>query len=140
MDDKKLKEARQRAEKAVHDMADGALKVSAFEVILARLLAEEGGGVAPSKTARRGGRAGRDRVAGGEGPTTVSGRILGVKEDGFFGAQRTLPAVREELRSRGWHYPLTTLSGSMQRLVRDRALRRERVKSGNKRIWAYSNP
>jgi len=44
------------------------------------------------------------------------GRILAIRSEGFFKTQRSLGEVRESLGSRGWHYPLTTLSGVMQAL------------------------
>ncbi len=75
-----------------------------------------------------------------EQPGTLTGRILAIRSEGFFKTQRSLGEVRESLGSRGWHYPLTTLSGVMQALVRQRELRRERMSVGNKQVWKYSNP
>jgi hypothetical protein len=69
----------------------------------------------------------------------LPGRVLSLKTDGFFKSQQTLSAVRDELRRRGWHYPVTSLSGPLQLLVRQRELRREQIKDGNKKIWKYSN-
>ena len=126
--------ARKRAEHAVDGMVDGPLKVAAFQTILARLLA----------TADSGQPANRSPLQVTSGPTedpgTLTGRVLLVKAEGFFKAQRNLSEVREILRTRGWHYPLTSLSGAMQALVRQRQLRRERVSSGSKQVWKYSNP
>lgn len=66
-------------------------------------------------------------------------RILALRGDGFFGAQRAISEIRTELATRGWHYPLTTLSGRLQALVQQRHLRREKVKEGRKKVWRYSN-
>jgi hypothetical protein len=128
-----LIQARKRAERAVEGMQDGALKTAAFQTILAKLLndADPGEGIqAASKVPTR----------KGKQPDTLTGRVLAVKDEGFFKTQRSLGEVREELGSRGWHYPVTTLSGAMQGLVRQRQLRRERVSDGKKRLWKYSNP
>jgi hypothetical protein len=127
--------ARKRAERAVEDMEDGPLKIAAFQSILAKLLRESDseGGIRPESPAAA------DRT--GKQATTLTGRIIAVKAEGFFKVQRSLSEVREVLGARGWHYPLTTLSGAMQSLVgRSGALRRERVSDGKKKVWRYSNP
>ena len=133
MADDSLVQARKRAERAVAGMAKGPLKTAAFQTILAKLLADAGSGEqiqpAPSKA-----QSGRKQQ-----PSTLTERILAIRSEGFFKPQRSLSEVREALGSRGWHYPLTTLSGVMQALVRRRELRRERVSVGNKQVWKYSN-
>jgi hypothetical protein len=80
-------------------------------------------------------------IAGVNSPNgnSCSSRILALREDGFFAAQRTISEIRSELATRGWHYPLTTLSGVLQTLVQRRHLRREKVKDGKKKVWRYSN-
>jgi hypothetical protein len=134
MADDPLVLARKRAERAVEGMADGPLKIAAFQAILTKLLAESD----PGEQVQRGSvKAPVGRV---EQPDTLTGRILVIRSEGFFKTQRSLGEVREALGSRGWHYPLTTLSGVMQRLVRQRQLRRERGAAGNKNVWKYSNP
>jgi hypothetical protein len=128
-----LIQARKRAERAVEGMQDGPLKTAAFQTILAKLLNDsdsEEGIQTVSKVPTRKGRQ----------PDTLTGRVLAVKDEGFFKTQRSLGEVREALGSRGWHYPVTTLSGAMQGLVRQRQLRRERVSDGKKKVWRYSNP
>ena len=134
MSDKKLVEVRKRAERAVEGMAEGPLKIAAFQTILATLLADSDRGEevqrAPGEVVGR---------RGGD-PNTLRGRILVIKSEGFFKEQRTLGEVREALGTRGWHYPVTTLSGTMQSLVRRRELRRERTGAGGKQAWKYSNP
>jgi hypothetical protein len=134
MADDPLTRARKRAEGAVEGMDDGPLKVAAFQTILAKLLADS----APAE--RMGRTPARPARGVEEQPDTLRGRVLAIKSEGLFKTQRTMSEVREALGSRGWHYPLTTLSGVMQALVRQRHLRRERVAIGNKRVWKYSNP
>lgn len=139
MDANRLIALRKQAEKAVDAMSDGELKVKAFEVILAHLL---GGGQPATAAPRSSSEAQAPRKKGSPAreKTTIGGRILVLRDEGFFKAQKTIGEVREELRAHGWHYPVTTLSGRMQSLVRRDELRRERVKEGKKRTWKYSNP
>ena len=128
-----LVRARKRAEQAVAGMAEGPLKTAAFQTILAKLLADGDSG-------ERIGRASAKAPTGNKGqPRTLTERILALRSEGFFKLQQSLSDVRAALGSKGWHYPATTLSGVMQTLVRQRELRRERVTSGNKRVWKYSN-
>lgn len=138
MDAKKLVELRRQAEKAVAEMPDGELKVKAFEVILAHLL--EGSHLAPTRSTEA--QIGPDQrgIEEGGAARSIGGRILVLRDEGFFKNQKTIGEVREELRAHGWHYPLTTLSGRLQALVQQGKLRRERAKQGNKKIWKYSNP
>jgi hypothetical protein len=92
--------------------------------------------VGPQRKGRR-----RSSAIGINGPNAGSciSRILTIRGDGFFAAQRTISEIRSELATRGWHYPLTTLSGRLQTLVQQRHLRREKIKDGRKKIWRYSN-
>jgi hypothetical protein len=133
MDEHALIRARKRAEGAIKDMREGPLKIAAFQTILSNLLAESAAS-APIGHKATNPKPGRQRQ-----PDTLSGRLLAIKSDGVFSDQRTLGEVREALGARGWHYPVTTLSGAMQALVRDRQLRRERVSVGGKKLWKYSN-
>jgi hypothetical protein len=139
MDDKAIIEARKRAEKAVEGMTDPALKVKAFEQVFGKLLSSvDAGDSRADEHQPRPRRAGRVTTLPKESDS-LPGRLLRLREDGFFAEQRSLSEIREELGSRGWHYPLTTLSGAMQKCVRSRELRRERGKVGNKKIWKYAN-
>jgi hypothetical protein len=133
-----LVDLRLQAERAVADMPEGDLKVKAFEVLLNHLLTTADRDGDGEKSTRR--------VAKGQPSTGTSvgnskaHRILALKNDGFFGAQRTISEVREELASHGWHYPVTGLSGPLQELVQRRQLRRQRMVDGKKKLWKYSNP
>ncbi len=138
-------EARRRAEEAVSGMADGALKVKAFEVFLARILdAEDGraGGGAGSPAADRNGKAvplkqKRPRMSV---PESASERVLALRDEGFFGSQRGLGEALVELKNHGWVYPITSLSGTLQGLVQKGELRRMLVKDGKKRVYKYVAP
>ena len=129
-----LVHARKKAERAVEGMKEGPLKTAAFQTILAKLLAE----VAPLDEARR--TINRPVHDAQREPNTLKGRILLMKSEGFFKTQRSLGDVREGLGSRGWHYALSALSGAMQGIVQQRLLRRERIITGGRKVWKYSNP
>ncbi len=139
MDQKAIIEARKKAEMAVEGMVDPALKVKAFEQVFAKLLEGSEAKEQPRTAERKRSVARVKNETLGSRPETLPGRLLTLKDEGFFKAQRTLSEIREELGSRGHHYPLTSLSGAMQGLVRNRELRRERVKSGAKRTYKYAN-
>lgn len=135
MDDKFLKDARLKAERVVADMPDGELKLKAFEITLNHLLASGGvetNGKSPS--------AKRPTQSAPRKANTLSERVLMLQAEGFFNTPQTIGAVREGLQIYGWHYPVTTLSGTLQSLVQRRKLRRERVKENKKVVWKYSNP
>ena len=125
--------ARKQAERAVEGMAEGPLKIAAFQTILASLLSN-------SNPVAQNARSSSKATARPEGrPDTLTGRILAIASEGYFETQRSLGEVREALGSHGWHYPVTTLSGAMQSLVRQRNLRRERVTLRGRQVWKYSN-
>ena len=139
MDAKRLIALRVQAERAVSNMPDGELKLKAFEVILHHLLSGPGESTG-SKPGETPSNAKTKLHPEGTAAKSISGRILVLKDEEFFKTQKTIGEVREELKAHGWHYPLTTLSGRMQKLVQQHELRRERAKQGNKNIWKYSNP
>ena len=127
--------ARKRAEAAVADMAEGALKVKAFEVILGSLLAGESRPqprpVAP---------AARSEEVRSSPPSSLAERIGLLGEEGFFSEPKSLSDIQMKLAEHGWHYPQTNLSTPLIRLVRQRRLRRLQLAEGNKRVWKYALP
>jgi len=138
MADRNLTEIRQAAERAVADMAEGDLKAKAFEVILSHLLNVDDNVAERSKPNPRSKAAGKVQPA--RVGKTKTARILNLKTDDFFANLKTISEVREEFASRGWHYPLTGLSGPLQELVQRHELRRQKVVDGKKKIYKYSNP
>ena len=133
MTDDPLIKARKRAEHALEGMKEGPLKIAAFQGILAKLLSE----LKPATDGQR--MPDRATLRKAKPPHTLTARVVSLRSEGFFMAQRSLGEVREALGSRGWHYPATTLSGVMQSLVQKHHLRRERVNAGEKKIWKYSD-
>ena len=136
----RLTKVRKQAEAAVSDMPDGALKVKAFEVILGHLIGD------PSTSAERASVGGAVKSASAseskraKTKPSIPGRILVLKDEGFFNKQRTLPEVQEALATNGWHYTQRNLSGPLLGLARKGDLRRVPFKDGKKKIYKYSNP
>src|SRR6266581_9319050 len=132
MDEKTLTEARKKAERAVADMADGDLKLKAFELILSRLLVASDD--APSQPGHEPKSKARRNVATRNGspaegtvetvPATAPSRILSLKREGFFNEERSITEIQEALQTRGWRYVTTALSGPLMNLVQARELRR----------------
>jgi len=139
MEAKRLIELRKQAEKAVEDMPDSEFKLKAFEVILNYLLspgkADPTLGPLPLKGARSKVKTGIDIDA-----ESTAGRILVLKDEGFMQTPKSIGQIRAELQAHGWHYPVTTLSGELIKLVQKRKLRRQKGKEGNKIVWQYTNP
>lgn len=144
MDVKQLIQLRKEAEKAVAEMPEGDIKLKAFEVILNHLIGSTSNvtGSKGTSSARRDSRrrTGKPTDENNTNDETTAGRILVLKDEEFFKSQRSIAEIREELQAHGWHYPATTLSGELIKLVQRRKLRRQKVKEGNKTIWKYSNP
>jgi hypothetical protein len=62
-------------------------------------------------------------------------------DDGFFKKPKTIAEVRAELGNRGHHIAITSLSGPLQKLCQQRALRRHRVAgddNGKRAAFNYS--
>jgi hypothetical protein len=127
-----------QAEKAVAGVKDAELRRIAFQKILDDLL-----GSATSLTTRRSG-ATKKRLGADKKPKRVArnGPQAYVEElvaDSFFKKPKTIANVKAELENRGHHIAITSLSGPLQKLCQRKSLRRQRVKSGKKQTFAYSN-
>src|SRR5947209_6963712 len=106
------------AERAVASVVDPALKRAAFERVLNHLLQADDAPRPSREKAKKtssktpaGGRAGK----GGPRPYTQE-----LVDEGFFKKPKTIAEVRAELRNRGHHLPLTSLSGPLQILCQRR--------------------
>jgi hypothetical protein len=128
-------------------MKDAELRRSAFQIVLEDLLA--GGSRAKSSLRGKGksaqnGHAQEDPVRMKKQPDKASrgGTQSCVDEllsDGFFKEQKNISEVEAELKNRGHHIPVTSLSGPLQRMCKERKLRRQKMaKIGNRRTWSYS--
>lgn len=67
------------------------------------------------------------------GPTDYIRDLLG---EGYFKTKREIGAVRDKLEERAHIYPVTSISGPLYRLVRNKELRR--IKEDG--AWKYVNP
>jgi hypothetical protein len=131
--------ARKAAELAVADMANGPLKIAAFQTILTQFLQRELGssrieppGLQPTKVPSK-------RRGVGQQAQGTTARLLALIDEGVFSEQRTLAEIRQTLLQNGWHYQFADLGTPLTRLVRRKLLRRTQVTDGGKKIWKYSN-
>ena len=134
------------AESAVASVKDEKLRQTAFQIVLEDLLAGN------SKSS-----ASRSKTSGNSdvrSPKADAGKAKGAKqskggtqtyvdellEEGFFQKQRSIAELKAELEVRGHHIPLTSLSGPLQQMCKNRKLRRQKVaKSGGRPTYSYSN-
>jgi hypothetical protein len=129
-----------QAEKAVSAVKDPELRRIAFQKVLDELLA--GGGSANEKTKRASAAKTKHRPAtrtakSASGPKAY---ILEMVEEAFFKKQKALGEVKDELANRGHHIPLTSLSGPLQTLCKEKVLRRQKASGPRgKKTFAYSN-
>src|SRR5260370_21458529 len=131
LEDEKIAAARDSATGAVENMTDTELRGRAFEVILGRLLDAEVGssrdtsaGGNQSPKVAKSARGSAIPVLRNKTPKSCSERIFSLRDEGFFKSPRTLGEIRSELQMHGWAYPITSLSGPVQKLVQKRELRR----------------
>lgn len=137
------------AEAAVAGVADPELRRVAFEKILDTLLSEASKGSKKKSAARTSSSKkspGRKKVAKPAKKTASKrgpkARVVELIDESFFSKQRTIADVKAELANRGYHIPLTSLSGPLQSLTQERKLRRQKSKKGGesaKGTYAYSN-
>jgi len=139
MDAKKLIALRKEAEKAVAEMPDGDLKLKAFEVILSHLIASGSPSPKHQPSAEKAEQA-KQQVQEDFPARSVAGRLMVLKEEGFFKIPKALGEIREELQAHGWRYPNATIAPVLIKLCGKQVLRRQRIKEGNARPWKYFNP
>jgi hypothetical protein len=127
--------ARRTAEEAVAGMAEGPIKLKAFEVILGSLLSAPLG-TPIARPVTRVSSAGNRLV----GATSLAARVQVLASEGFFSEPKSLSEIQRKLIEHGWHYPQANLSTPLVRLVRQRQLRRLQQIAGGKKVWKYSLP
>jgi hypothetical protein len=142
MDTGSIIRARKQAEQTVVDMEDGPLKTKAFEVIFEKLLDQERPPASPPAHDESDSGAAESISTGQEQgiPDSCPDRILSLRREGFFGTGKSLGEIRNELQVHGWIYPVTSLSGPLQRLVQRRELRRIVSQVGKKGSYTYVAP
>ena len=129
------------AEKAVSAVKDPELRRVAFQKILDEMLSlgRPSDVEASVKAAKKAAPVNAKALAKHTRKPGTLGYVRELIDEGFFKKQMTISQLKAELENRGHHIPLTALSGPLQRLVQTRALRRNKVKSGNRSTFAYSN-
>jgi hypothetical protein len=115
-------ELAQQAEQAVQGLKDPELKRIAFQKVLEELI---GGGSTSQRTARktRTAKSSSAKKSNRGGPVAY---IRELHQEGFFKKPKAITDVKVELENRGHHIPLTSLSGPLQTLCKQRLLRRQR--------------
>lgn len=63
--------------------------------------------------------------------------LLMLKEEGFFGSPRSLPEIRKKLKEFAIHYPSTTFPSYLNKLVRERTIRRFKERRNKGEVWVY---
>ena len=123
-----------QAEEATKAIKDPELRRVAFERVLDDLLSGGGTAAAPTgrRAAKRSGERSSRRAVRSKKTSGPKGYIRELKDDGFFKKPKTIAEVKAELANRGHHIALTSLSGPLQSLCKDRVLRRHKGKSGDK--------
>lgn len=129
---------RKKAEEVVEGMAEGPLKVAAFEKAFESLSAGPQDPPVRKRSKRRStpkkSSTGRKRKK--QGPKAHTRDLI---EDGFFSESRTAPEVVAELLVGGHKYDDPAVGTALARLTRDKELRRHkesRGESGND-VWVY---
>ena len=128
----------EQAEKAVQGVKDPNLKSIAFQKVLEELLS--GGAPATRRTSKPAKKATGNKPASGRSPR--GGPKAYVREmiaEDFFAEPKTITEVKVELENRGHHIPMTSLSGPLQDLCKDKELRRSRAEGKGKATFVYSN-
>lgn len=88
----------------------------------------------PSTANGRGRRQARRKTPDAPGKATPINLIGTLIDSGFFRKPKDLASVKAALEELGHHYPITSLSPTLLRLVRKRQLRRLR----DKKRWTYT--
>ena len=132
------------AEAAVAAVKDPELRRVAFERILAKLLevkSPAGKEQQSKERARSKLQPPRSTARAAKGKRGPKGYIEELIEEDFFRNQRTIAEVKAELANLGHHIALTSLSGPLQSLTKQRKLRRQKAaaKGEGKSTYAYSN-
>jgi hypothetical protein len=121
------------AESAVAAVKDPELRRAAFEKVLAHLLEAQAAPARKGKTKAAGGQPKAKKKAGPQG------RVEDLIDEGFFKKPRRISDVKAELANRGHHIPLTSLSPPLQRLCKDKRLRRQKGIASDGGGYGYSN-
>ena len=75
----------------------------------------------------------------GDLPKGLYGNLLVLKEEGFFSEPHTLSDIKQKLKEHAVHYPSTTFPPYLNRLIKERILRRFQENKGGKKFWVYVN-
>lgn len=142
--DSVLAELLARAERLVSRLKDERLREVAFREFLHLFVTENepSAGDADEPSRHAASRHKPSAPAKGANPKVrgTMGRLLTLRDAGFFKNPKPIADVQSELRRHGHTYPLEALSTPLLRMVRSRELRRVEAKTGKKKVYHYCNP
>lgn len=127
-----------KAQESVSDVKDKELKKIAFEKILDHLLNHQTEVVNPKVDFKKNVTSKIKNKTQKKKLGTMA-YIQDLVDDNFFSEPRLLSEVQEELRNRGHHIVVTSLSSPMQKLTKSKVLRRQKSKGEGKSTFTYSN-
>ena len=136
MEQATLVSVRKVAEESVMDMAEGPLKIAAFQTVFGKLLDRS---FSNTSTTNRSSAHSSSRAKSSGPLKGTTERLVSLISEGFFGEPKTLTDIKQALAEKGWHYRLGDLGTPVARLVRRKDLRRTQGMSGAKKLWRYSN-
>ena len=114
-------------------------RLSAFEIILARLLSE-----APQFSIEKPVTGAHPEPQKGAKPKSAKSllpdRIMELAPEGFFNQPKSAGEIRSELRNRGYAYSFASVGMALLALLRRRELRRILEKKGDRTQYLYTNP
>jgi len=124
-----------RSEEVVSVIREDSMRAVAFAEVLRLLLSKDLGGTVAPRISEKRVTSHQPRSAAG-----AAGRILALRDGGFFSAPKTIAETQNELRRLGYPYEMEKLSTPLVRLVRRRQLRRLERREGGKTVYEYCNP
>lgn len=128
------------AEASVQGVKDPELRRVAFEKVLEKLLSTD----AEVRVSAKAGKRKTSPTKKTKQPKRRGGPkayILDLMEEGFFSKPKAIADVQTALEERGHHIAITSLSGPLQSLCKDRTLRRQQKEvdgKGAKKVYVYS--
>jgi hypothetical protein len=132
---------RETAEKVVEAMPNGTLKDKAFEVTFQYLLTAEQERPGRQTSRRRPSKASTPspKTGGRRSRQGPGSQLRDLVSEGFFGQDRKLPEIVQELRVGGHHLAPKAVSTALQRLTQAKVLRRRQEKGErNRKVWIYT--
>jgi len=123
-----------QAEQAVKGVSDPELRRVAFEKILATLIEKANTSMGTHQKKHKTSKSSlplrtKTSTSKAQGPKAYVRELI---DEGFFSKPKSLPQIKAELENLGHHIPVTSLSGPLQSLCKDKLVRRQKTKAPGK--------